>query len=78
MRKTFTDYIDDVSSSYYLVGSEIDPNNVAQIHSDPTMSHEPYMQRGDDRNFDWLSFFGVSVTYKINLRSRLKCNLEGW
>lgn len=78
MRKTFTDYLDDVSSTYYLVGSEIDPNNAAQVHSDPTMIHEPYMQRGDSKTWDWYSFFGVTVTYKINLRSRLKCNLEGW
>lgn len=78
MRKTLTDYIDDVSTSYYLSGPEIDPNNVAAIYSDPTMDHEPYMQRGNDKNWDWFNFFGVSVTYKINLRSRLKCNMEGW
>jgi len=78
MRKTFTDYIDDISTSYYLDGPEIDPNNVAAIHSDPTMNHEPYMQRGNDKNWDWFNFFGVSVTYKINLKSRRKCNLDGW
>jgi hypothetical protein len=78
MRKTFTDYIDDVSTTFYLEGSSIDPNNTAQILSDPTMSHEPYMQRGDNRKMDWFNFFGVTLTYKINLKSRLKCNLEGW
>ncbi len=78
MRKTFTDYLDDVSTSYYLSGSDIDPNNTAQALSDPNGNHEPYMQRGDDTKWDWFNFFGVSLTYKINLRSRLKCNLEGW
>jgi hypothetical protein len=78
MRKTFTDYIDDISTSYYLDGPEIDPNNEAAIHSDPTMNHEPYMQRGNSKNWDWFNFFGVSVTYKINLKSRRKCNLDGW
>lgn len=78
MRKTFTDYIDDVSTSYYLIGSEIDPGDVAGMQSDPTRNHEPYMQRGDNKTADWFNFFGVSVTYKINLRSRLKCNMEGW
>lgn len=78
MRKTFTDYIDDVSTSYYLVGAEIDPANVAGVQSDPTLNHDPYMQRGNSGNNDWVSFFGLSVTYKINLRSRLKCNMEGW
>lgn len=28
--------------------------------------------------WDWYNFFGVTATYKINLRSRNKCNLEGW
>lgn len=29
-------------------------------------------------NWDWYNLFGLSVTYKINLRSKLKCNLDGW
>lgn len=35
---------------------------------------------GSDKTstWDWYNFFGISVTYKINLRSKLKCNLEGW
>jgi hypothetical protein len=78
MRKTFTDYIDDVSTSYYLVGAEIDPSNLAGVQSDPTLNHDPYMQRGNSGTKDWVSFFGLSVTYKINLVSRLKCNMEGW
>lgn len=78
MRKTFTDYIDDVSTTYYLVGSEIDPADLAGVQSDPTLDHDPYMQRGNSGTDDWMSFFGLSVTYKINLRSRLKCNMEGW
>lgn len=78
MRKTFTDYIDDVSTSYYLVGAEIDPSNLVGVQSDPTLNHDPYMQRGNSGNNDWVSFIGLSVTYKINLVSRLKCNMEGW
>lgn len=78
MRKTFTDYIDDVSTSYYLSSDNIDPNNTAQMLSDPSRTHQPYMQRGDDSKWDWFNFFGISFTYKIGLRSRLKCNTEGW
>lgn len=35
---------------------------------------------GSDKTstWDWYNFFGLSVTYKINLRSKLKCNLDGW
>lgn len=78
MRKTFADYVDDISTSYYLVGEDINPAIDAQIYSDPTMDHQPYMQRGDNKTKDWFNYTGVTVTYKINLRSRLKCNLEGW
>jgi hypothetical protein len=28
--------------------------------------------------WDWYGFAGVTVTYKINLRSKTKCNMEGW
>jgi hypothetical protein len=78
MRKTFSDYVDDVSTSYYLVGEDINPEIDAQYYADPTMNHQPGMQRGDDQTYDWFNYTGVTVTYKINLRSRLKCNLEGW
>ena len=78
MRKTFTDYLDDVSTSYYISQTDFNPDLVAHRYSDPAMSHEPYMQRGDERTFDWMNYTGITVTYKIELRSRLKCNLEGW
>lgn len=78
MRKTFTDYIDDVSKSYYIPIENLDPNNIAHVKSDPSLNHDSYMQRGDNTKMDWFNFFGVSITYKINLKSRLKCNLDGW
>lgn len=28
--------------------------------------------------WDWYNFFGLTATYKINLRSKTKCNSEGW
>ena len=35
---------------------------------------------GSDKTdtWDWYNFFGINITYKINLRSRLKCNSDGW
>ncbi len=78
MRKAFTDYIDDVSTTYYLDGATIDPGNTAQILSDPTTSHKPYVQRGNDKNFDWYNFTGISITYKFNLIGRKRCNTEKW
>lgn len=58
IRKTFTDYLDGVSSVEYQTG-EADLTDVSD-------------------NWDWYNFFGLSVTYKINLRSKVKCNLDGW
>ncbi|GAB4316112.1 MAG: DUF6089 family protein [Bacteroidales bacterium] len=75
MRKTFTDYIDDVSTTYYLP-SNLDPSHPdynAQSYSDPGRNHEPMMQRGNSATNDWLSFFGLSITYYIDLRNKNKC-----
>jgi len=78
MRKTFTDYIDDISSSYYLVGQNINPNNAGEVLSDPTMSHDPYMQRGDDQTKDWYNYTGITITYKFDLRNNKECNNLNW
>jgi hypothetical protein len=73
MHKTFTDYLDDVSTTYYLVGKTINKDDPQQFLSDPTMSYDPGMQRGNSRNKDWYSFSGISLTYKINLVSKRRC-----
>ncbi len=73
MHKTFTDYIDDVSTTYYLDGHSIDPNVPYQVLSDPTRSYSPGMQRGNSRTNDWYSFSGVTLSYKFNLLTRKRC-----
>ena len=73
LHKTFSDYLDDVSTTYYLVGPSIDINDPAQVLSDPVLNHQPGMQRGNPENNDWFAFFGLSVTYKFNLISGKKC-----
>lgn len=77
IRKTFTDYIDDVSETYYLDGESIDPSNTAEILSDPTMNHKPYEARGNPSNKDWYTFIGVSLTYKFNLGRDKGCSQFG-
>lgn len=67
MRKTFTDYIDDVSTTYYLEGSQISPSSPEQVLSDPTGEHRPYMERGNPRTKDWYAFTGLTLTYKFNI-----------
>ncbi len=76
MHKTFTDYLDDVSTTYYLNGSIYDPDSQVPIEvivSDPTLKHEPNMQRGNSDNNDWFSMAGLSVSIKINYGGHKKC-----
>jgi len=77
LRRTFTDYLDDVSTEYYLSSSTIGSgdSNYGNIHiSDPSMNHEPSMQRGIKASQDWYSFAGVSLFYRFNLSKRGKCS----
>ena len=77
MRKTFSDYFDDISYTYYQ-----NPDNITEgteeyydlLYSDPNLDHEPNMQRGNSENDDWYSFAGLTITYNINLKNRNKCS----
>lgn len=73
IHKTFTDYLDDVSKTYYLDGPAINKDDPTQYLSDPTMSYTPGMQRGNSRTNDWYSFSGITLTYKFNLLSPRRC-----
>lgn len=71
MRKTFTDYLDDVSTTYY------DPARLAAAHgavaavaSDPSKGTDPNYsnvgrQRGNPTTKDWYSFAGIVLTLKL-------------
>ncbi|MDP1620829.1 MAG: DUF6089 family protein [Bacteroidales bacterium] len=73
MHKTFNDYLDDVSTTYYLSGSSISPDDESGVLSDPTLNHEPGMQRGSTSNKDWFAFIGMAITYRFNLLTSKKC-----
>jgi hypothetical protein len=73
LRKSYTDYIDDVSTTYYLDGSQIDPANPNEVMSDPTFLHKAMQERGNPTTDDWYSFTGVSLTYKFRLYNKNKC-----
>ena len=68
VRKTFTDYLDDVSTTY----PEGSNSNVADISnatyemSDPTATHIQGDQRGDPDKKDWYSFAGITLSFKLN------------
>ena len=68
IRKTFTDYIDDVSKTF--VGSAGNwPNDMtpaAVEMSDPRGTHINGDQRGDATKKDWYSFAGITLSFKLN------------
>jgi len=71
MRKTLTDYIDDVSTTYY-------DNSANDSYSDPTLSHDAYEQRGNSETKDWYNFTGITLTYKIDLYNKRDCKVGKW
>jgi hypothetical protein len=79
MRKTTTDYLDDVSHTYYLdqgMPGYSPPAGVTPemaVASDPLQNHNAEMQRGNSRNTDWYSFAGISVTVKIKMLGKESC-----
>lgn len=73
LRKTFTDYLDDVSGTYVdpvLLASANGP--AAAALSDKSLVKEGGSdvgrQRGNSFTKDWYSFAGVIITFKINGR----------
>jgi len=74
IHKTFTDYLDDVSSSYiessYIEG-QYGPMAAAMADRSRVLN-EAGVSRGDDSNNDWYAIFGLNLTYRINL-SGVRC-----
>jgi len=72
MRKTFTDYIDDVSKTYVdpeILRSQKSP--MSAILSDRSeVLHEPNSQRGNSKSTDWYSFAALSITFKLNFADK--------
>ena len=71
MRKTFTDYLDDVSTVYIdsVILSTTRGSN-AEALSDRSTNNPPGSintgrQRGNSKNKDWYSFVGVAITFKL-------------
>ncbi|MFM8433218.1 MAG: DUF6089 family protein [Bacteroidota bacterium] len=70
IRKTFTDYIDDVSTTYFDFANYPEADNLAPVLADRSDGSEPYItaagqQRGDPRDKDSYMFAIFSVNYKL-------------
>ncbi len=78
VRKTFTDYIDDVSTNYYdkaLLAAAYGPISAAL--SDPSLGEipgatQPSFQRGEPKYKDAYMFLTFMVGYKFTKRSRTR------
>jgi len=76
MRKTFTDYLDDISGNYYVDFTQLTPAEIGarQVLSDPSpIKHQPGMQRGNAQNNDWYSFAGITLTYRFTVGEKSTC-----
>src|SRR3989304_6104795 len=68
LRKTFTDYIDDVSGKYVdplLIESEKGPVAAALSDKSKEAGNNAGKQRGNSYTKDWYSFVGVIITFKL-------------
>ena len=65
LRKTFTDYLDDVSTTYPGGGLN-DMTDQAIYMSDPSESHALDEGRGNPEKKDWYSFAGITLSFKLN------------
>lgn len=67
MRKTFTDYLDDVSGTY--ADNDViknDRGEAAAFFADPSgLGYTEGRQRGNSKKKDWYSFFNVYFTYNL-------------
>ncbi len=69
-RKTFTDYLDDVSGTYPDYFKNPYVSQAAKSLSDRSKNggNNINKQRGNPRTKDWYCFFGVTINVKINPR----------
>ena len=70
IRRSFTDYLDDVSKTYadpMVLGYENTPTATAlgDRSSDPNANID--RQRGNSKTKDWYAFFGIFVTFKLDV-----------
>jgi len=79
MRKTSTDHLDDVSTTYTSQAMGLDAGNTPRpvYPYDPSGYHSEGMQRGNSKDNDWYSFAGISVIFRINFRGRADCDEPG-
>ena len=73
LRKTFTDYIDDVSTTYAGIPSEF--TNISIELADQSIDGPQLagIARGDETNKDWYSFSGITLSFRLQGKTK-GCN----
>ena len=72
-RKTYTDYLDDVSTTYPGIPTEFGASNIEM--SDPTYTHSKDEQRGNELKDDWYYYSGITISFRLNNDTK-GCNYE--
>ncbi len=62
-RKTFTDYLDDVSSNYADPADIPTDKGREMANRANNPGHAPFQQRGDQTDKDWYIVAGFNLTY---------------
>ena len=77
MRKTFTDYLDDVSTTYpgkeVLIpeyGNESFEMSDGFWRGNDITEHISGSDRGDPDKKDWYSFVGITLSFKLNNQTK--------
>ena len=69
LRRTFTDYLDDVSGTYPdQVALGAAKGSISVLYSNPGLNKgtdNSFRQRGNSQNKDWYSFSGIMITYYL-------------
>lgn len=80
MRKTFTDYIDDISTTYPVIlvdnqaSFRYDLSDPYRIYLTPEeLERRPGQQRGDPKTMDWFNFVGISITVEFDIFNGSTC-----
>lgn len=67
IRKTFTDYLDDVGADSYVDPAELALTNgpLSAALSNRSLDGSRYGKRGTSATKDWYSFFGLTFTFRL-------------
>ncbi len=67
IRKTFTDYLDDVKSDSFVATADLLEANgpLAASVANRSLDGNPYGKRGTAATKDWYAFFGASILFRL-------------